>query len=165
MRGAPAGSAPTMHHRGNSRPVPGKASTAPGHGQTGAASLPQSGLQQRLEHVPPANGHEPVGGGETSGAPQTASQVHGEPAARRRQTGAASVPACAPGTPEQHLTGARAPAPLQPAAAPDTDLDALVRDSPFLDLGSSVTAYEWAKGLAMVRVLCGLRLSPAILPV
>lgn len=157
MRGAPAGLAPTMHHRGNSRPVPGNASAAPGHGQTDAGSLPESGLQQRLEHMPPANGHKPASGGEPSGAPQTASKLHGEPAASRRQNGAASVPACAPGTPEQHLTGARAPAPLQTAAAPDTDLEALVCDSPFLDLGSPVTAYEWAKGVAMVRILCGPR--------
>ncbi len=155
MRSAPAGSAPTVHHRGNSRPVSGSAGAAPGNGQAGADRLPESGLQQRLGCLPPANGHEPASGGEPSGAPQTASQLHGEPATSRRQKGATSGPACAPGTPEQHLTGARAPAPLQTAAASDIDLEALVRKSPFLDLGSPVTAYEWAKGVAMVRVLYG----------
>ena len=57
----------------------------------------------------------------------------------------------APATPEQLDGGARAQAPQVGAGGGEPDLAALVRGSPFLDLDSPMTAYEWFKAVAMVR--------------
>ena len=57
----------------------------------------------------------------------------------------------APATPEQLDGSVRAPAPQVGGGVLEPDLAALVRDSPFLDLDSPMTAYEWSKAVAMVR--------------
>ena len=63
--------------------------------------------------------------------------------------GAAAV--LAPATPEQLDGDVRAPALQAGAGIGEPDLAVLVRDSPFLDLDSPMTAYEWVKAVAMLR--------------
>ena len=57
----------------------------------------------------------------------------------------------APATPEQLDGDMRAPAPQVGVGEMEPDLAALKRGSPFLDLDSPMTAYEWVKAVAMVR--------------
>ena len=64
------------------------------------------------------------------------------------------APVKAPSTPEQPEDLRSAPAVPAPRAEPD--LAELTRDSPFLDLDSPMTPYEWFKAVLMVRtqMLC-----------
>ena len=57
----------------------------------------------------------------------------------------------APVTPEQLDGDTRPPAPQIGIIEGEPDLAALARGSPFLDLDSPMSAYEWAKAVAMVR--------------
>lgn len=60
----------------------------------------------------------------------------------------------APATPEQLDGDMRAPAPQVGVGDGEPALAAVMRGSPFLDLDSPMTAYEWTKAVAMVRSQC-----------
>ena len=96
----------------------------------------------------PAQEWERAWGSSARQAAQRPAPAHAVTASADASGAAAGL---APATPEQLDGDLRAPAPQLGAGAGEADLAALVRGSPFVDLDSPMTAYEWGKALVMVR--------------